>query len=194
MLWKKHKEFLFSEMKRVIEMYEMKNLNSTEEENQKCKHDFKNVEGIYTCVLCGLADGEVMDNDGIELENKIGYRPYQRQKHLRDLLNRISGHKYKEKKDNVNLDEMPCDMQKIRKQIRKCGLHQKNDYYYWRIKNNIETKISGTDLYNWCGEFRKLKNVSPHSFLFEKFSNNEKYSVFVELFERKTINKNALKE
>jgi len=171
---------LFCKMENIISILEKKPIERIEND---CDHNFKDIDGIYTCINCGLTNGEVYDNDGIQYENKLGYRPYQRQKHLRDLINRISGHKYKEIKD-VDIEEMPYEMREIRKYLRKNKLHQKNDYYYWRIKNNIETKISGTDLYIWCAEFRKIKTISPHNFLYQKFSDNEKYSMFVELFKK----------
>lgn len=174
---------LFKMMDREINA--LVKVNDEPKDDNECKHDIRDVDGLRTCILCGIVERCVYDNDGVQHENKASVRPYEKQKHMIDLLKRISGHLYAEKKDFVDIEKMPQDIKGIRRRIRKKGLHPKNDYYYWRKKNNITKNVSSSDIVDWVNEYRKSRKIKPHDFIHDKFKKIAEYHVFISLFERK---------
>jgi hypothetical protein len=181
--WKKVQEM--DEIYEEEERMERQNAGTFEEE--ECKHVITaTIEGIFVCEECGVIFGPVLDSDFALSTNKNGVRMYERRKYFRDLMNRVSGLSFKESKSNINIADMPDTIRGIRKYIRKHKLHKLNDYYYWRIKNNVKQLILRADMIEWEDEFRKLRKNTQRDFLYEKFSNITKYNIFAPLFQRKT--------
>jgi len=185
---------IFQEMENCIHMFE-KNDNNLQRQDAlifdsdiECEHEIQDVAGLYTCIKCGIVENVVLDTDQNYKLNRKTYRPYERKKYLNDTLKRLSGHYYFEK-TKPNIEDIPTDINEIRKHLKKNGMNRKNDYYYWTIKNNIDTKISRNDFINWTNEFRKSKEISQKNFLFNKLKTNNIYSIFVPLFRKRKNNK-----
>ena len=152
-------------------------------------HTIKEIDGLYICVHCGCVEGTALDTDGIHKENRKSFRPYEKSKHLGDLIKRISGHYYLNKNgagpSHLILDKIPTDIKGIRKYLSKKKLNIKNDYYYWLLKNEITKKISPDHVNSWIKEFKKLRNISPRQFLYKKFLVTPGYEMFIDLFAQK---------
>ena len=148
--WKKVQEM--NEIYEEEERMERQNVGIFEE----CKHVVTTtIEGIFVCEECGVIFGPVLDSDFMLSTNKLGVRIYERRKYFRDLMNRVSGQYYNEKKDKIDIDKMPMSISGIRRYINKNKLHKLNDYYYWREKNKIKQVILRADMIDWETEFRK---------------------------------------
>lgn len=169
----------FAFIKKTIDKLKTANKEIKTINEDECLHENTVIcDGATVCTRCGETLEFLFDNHDIMGRKNLDFRPYEKKKHIRDLLKRISGHYFKEKLE-PNLEEMPKDLKKIRKYLKEHKLNQKNDLYYYRLKNNIDIKIPGGEIYSLESEFNSLKNrgkkISPKDFIYSKLKDIEKY-------------------
>jgi hypothetical protein len=182
---------LYSKMINAITRFEKKYTDETE---VNCIHDlliFDN--GFHVCRSCG----EVQDKTEFCAEsNDVFYtsgfsgksnQRYNKAKHFTNKIQRLSGYFYPVTKE-ININDVPSDMRSIRKYLKKNKLHPKNDFYFWRLKNNIKAEISKNLEIKWVTEFKKQR-LSAKKFLYNKFLQFQEFNVFLQFFEQKTIKK-----
>ena len=170
-------------LKKVKE-YETEYLNE-DSNDEECIHTITStMNGTYVCEKCGCILGSVLESDFAPKTNIHGKRLYERNKYFRDLLNRVSGIDFNEKKA-VDINEMPHSISGIRKYIYRNKLHPRNDYHYWRIKNGITQQIKREHMIDWEKDFKRTRKIKQKDFLYNRLMEIEEYHIFVPLFVRK---------
>lgn len=169
-------------------------LEKEPEEPISHKHDFANIDGNNICMICGEVDDYIIDDYLHEVVYRpinIKAKPYTKIIHIKDILNRLSGFIFREKKKLNDIKELLKkeninSIKHIRIFIKKNKLYFKNDFYYWKIKNNITTCITSSDKQDLISKYMNLKiKMSNRDFLFINFVNHPKYNIFAQLFNRK---------
>lgn len=174
----------------LLEFEEDERTSKHEEPENECIHDLCVIDGVATCMNCGEIHYSTLVNDFNDSQGQqIVYRPYVRIKYFRDILRRLNGYFYvtdSETDDIINkLPDAP-NIKKVRNYLRKHKIHMKNDFYYWKMKNNITNMIDSNDMCEWEIEFSKLrKKKSAKDYLFEKLNAKLEYAPFADLFIRK---------
>lgn len=174
-----------------------------DEFTQNCIHAFEYVNGLKTCCKCGLCfflDAESV----ISYENNF-YTPsskaiYKQINYLLPLLRRINGLITGEEipQNIINSCKMlpNGNMKTIHKFLKHKNMKMSRDYYFWRIKNNINTVIKESDIGLIIQLFKieareNQGNIKLKDFLTEYFLDNfDKYGCFLPLVERKKKNIN----
>lgn len=189
---------LFSKIDKFIFDYE--NYNTQQEiQNDECNHNFKDIEGLMTCVCCGLVKHFIFEEGEIIFKNTKKFIKYTPKIHIKDIINRLSGFMFKEKKSDYEIKKQ-LDKKKnqniktikqIRQYIKQNNLYPKNDFYLYKYANKIEVNISNDDKRIYVREFLNLKQkMSLRDYFYNKFKDHPKYYPFATLFERKTKKKN----
>lgn len=160
-----------------------------EKKNIECNHDIRNIEGVNTCIKCGeMHSFEFVDEYCIY--EKSTYKPnlYSRRYNFYNILLRLSYFNTIEKKSKLSLkeilNELPTSYKELKKKLMAMKLNPSNSFYYWKLKNNIDTRINFSDILEYSSDFAK-KRISPRKYLYDKFKNHEKYSVFAQIFKLK---------
>lgn len=181
-------DLIFNKMESIIRQFKTV---KKQEEYDVCKHKETVVcDGADVCKKCGETLEFLFDNHNIMGRVNLNFRPYETKKHLKNLMKRLSGHYFNEKKD-VDLNEMPKKMTLIRKYMRKNKLNMKNDFYYYRMKNNINIKIPNGEIEHLEKQYNKELNkketkLSPKDYVYQKLSEIEKYKELSILVKRKS--------
>lgn len=169
--------------------------SSTKTEETKCSHDdYVCDKGIKICKQCGemfefsYASETTFDNDSRHTSYSSTQTTYVKSKNFRNLMKRLNGFIFNEKNE-PNIDEMPNDLKGIRNHLRKYKLNRMNDFYYWRIKNNISanSKITIEQMINWETEFKRSRKITAKDFLFEKISKISYLQELANLVSRKIV-------
>ena len=188
---------LFKKMNNEIYLYEEKEEIKNYED---CEHIFKDIEGAETCIKCGIVERYNFDNIANHIHqkpNKQEIKQYTPKLHIKEIISRLSGFFFKEKiseeqiKNLLNLKKNKDikTIKQVRQFIKNNKLCPKNDFYIYKLANNIQIKISYEDKQQFIKEYLKIhKDISNRDFLYQKFNENENYNVFAHLFKRK-INK-----
>lgn len=177
-----------------------KKIESSESEpfKENCKHEYEYVNGIKTCEICGTCF--FLEAEGVfpYYHNFYAVPPkaiYKQVKYLQPLLKRMNGQITSNEITPLIINTLKMlpngNMKTIHRFIKHKKLNIMDDFYYWRLKNNIETVILDSDIWQLLqllkNESREIrKNVSIKDFLTEYFTDNlEKYGCFLPLVQRK---------
>lgn len=176
---------LFRQMDIIINSLEKK---GNENSDCECNHEYQSIEGAKTCIKCGIVEYYEFDNNydyEYHQRHSKTFRPYEREIHLKNLARRISGYKFLDGKGELKKEEIPETLTQIRKVLKLNKMNIKNDFYYYRIKHDIDSHINKNDLCNWVSEYKKLNNISPKNFLYKKMSKKIEYQEMCKMIEIK---------
>jgi len=179
---------MFDKMEAIITKFKNQ---EKREEVKECNHEETIVsDGATVCIKCGETLEFLFDNYNILGRMNLNFRPYETKKHLKNLLRRLSGHYFTEKRE-VDFNEIPKDLKKIRTYLRKNKLNMKNDFYYYRVKNNMNIKIPNGEIEKMESQYnrelnRKQTKLSPKDYAFQKLCEIEKYKELSILVKRKS--------
>lgn len=197
MFFKQSEQIIVSFNKNINYYYDNDNDNDNNNYNIcKCNELFV-IEGLRTCKKCGMVYGSSFCEESKtsdEFNYFTHYKPYTRKKHIKEILTRLSSYFYKEKIEHDDIITLlkkntknNKDIKFIRKFIKMNKLNPKNDFYYWKIVNNITMNINYSDKNAFVAEFVKTRNMSNRDFLYKIFCENKTYNIFAPLFKRKII-------
>lgn len=193
----------FKAMQNYLYNIEISNIEIYEDYNEeKCYHKFLDIEGAETCINCGMVERYNIDytiNPTHTMPNKQMIKQYTPKLHIKEIINRLSGFIFKEKmtieeikkllnrkryRDNIKT------IKEVRKFIKENNLCPKNDFYIYKLVNDISTSISYTDKQNYVKEYMQNHGkISNRDYLYKKFSEKREYNIFSDLFKRKILKK-----
>jgi hypothetical protein len=183
---------LFKKMDRIIYSLTDK-YSSHEEEKPKCDHEYQDIEGINTCVRCGVVERCLIDTSYDSYRQKAykPHRPCERKIYLQNLIRRLSGHyTLEQNKTDIDLHLIPESLTQIRKYLKKNKMNMKNDYYYYRLKNNITAEIKVSHRNNWIDAYKRTpKSKNTKDFLYEKLNSQQEYKIIAEMIKKKKWDK-----
>ena len=176
----------YKKMIDVIYSFEIKKQDESSEDD--CEHDIIIAENTHVCRLCGqVQDMTMFCSENGEMNYIRYHQRYNKAKHFANKIQRLSGYCYPMDQE-INLEKISSNITKIRKYLKRKKLHPKNDFYLWRLKNNVTATIPKNLELKWVQEFKKQK-LSAKKFLCNKFTQYPEYQVFLEFFVQKTIKK-----
>ena len=173
----------------IKKVYEQEEKYTTPVQTEDCVHDTITEDGAVICMKCGEVLEIVLTIESYDYMNNnmhsVYKGKYNKLKHFTDTLHRLSGYFYNNKNnETVDIELLPTSMKGIRKYIKKNKLHIKNDYYYWRQKNNVTVCIDKNHEALWKKEYLHTKK-SLREFLYDKLIQYKKYEIFYPFFKRK---------
>jgi hypothetical protein len=183
-------EIMKKQLREMMNEYE-NDVKAMEEIND-CEHYYIEMdEGIKSCKKCGSVSPVITFVSCFEDAKRTRQprKPYDRMKHLNQLLLKLNGAKFGDCKEKD--PEIPDNMEikDVRIWMKKNKLNAKNDFYYWRLSNKIEQMIRSNDRYDWATEYKRLRTNKAKDFVFDKVNKNENYKVFSILLHRKAPKK-----